>query len=91
MGRILLPPSVSILLWLDESSVSQGGLRLVGWLKQIMEGESVLASHSGHYSDGFTMEASLHPAPPYPTPPSAVICLPQQTACWQVSDSGDMG
>lgn len=48
----------------------------------------MLASHSGHYSDGFTMEASLHPAPPYPTPPSAVISLPQQTACGQVSDSG---
>lgn len=76
-------------LWLDETSVSQRVLRLVGWLKQIMEGESVLASHSGHFSDGFTMEAPLHPSPPYPTPPSAGIPLPRQTACWQVGDTGD--
>lgn len=76
-------------LWLDETSVSQRVLRLVGWLKQIMEGESVLASHSGHFSDGFTMEAPLHPSPPYPAPPSAGIPLPQQTACWQVGDTGD--
>lgn len=76
-------------LWLDEDSVSQRVLRLVGWLKQIMEGESVLASQSGHFSDGFTMASALHRSPPGPPPSSAAIPLPQQTACGQVADTGD--
>lgn len=83
MGMGRTRPSLCF-LWLDETSVSQRVLGSVGWLKQIMEGESVLASHSGHFSDGFTMEALLHPPPP-----SAGMPVPQQTACWQVSDTGD--
>lgn len=50
------------------------------------EEESVLASHSAHNSDGFTMETLLHPPPLSPHPPSAVVYLPRQTVCWQVGE-----
>lgn len=63
----------------------EGGLNTVGWLKQITKEESVLASGSGEHSDGFTLEALLHP-PLCRRHPPAVVQLPVPTIRRQVKD-----
>lgn len=68
------------------SQSEEGGLNAVGWLKQITKEESVLASSSGEHSDGFTVEALLHP-PLCHRHPTAVVQLPVPTIRWQVRDS----
>lgn len=78
--------SVSALPWLADLSVRRWGLKDGGLIKADYEGESVLASHSDHHSDGFIMEALLHPPPLSPRPPSAVVHLPRRTTCWQVGE-----
>lgn len=87
-GRALSHPCLSLLCpdWLISQSVRGGGLKDGGLIKADYEGESVLASHSDHHSDGFIMEAPLHPPPLSPRPPSAVVHLPRRTTCWQVGE-----
>lgn len=70
-----------------------GGLKGGGLIKvdyRGREGDSVLASQSGHHSNGFTMETLLHPPPLCPRPSSAVVYLPRPTTCWQVGKETEM-
>lgn len=67
------------------SQSMEGGLNAVGWLKQITKEESVLASGSGEHSDGFTVEALLHPPLRHCHPP-AVVQLPVSTIGYKVRD-----
>lgn len=84
--HILACPCSALIGWFISQSV-EGGLNTVGWLKQITKEENVLASVSGHHSDGFIMEAMLlHPLLCHCCP-SAVVHLPERTICWEVRDS----